>query len=66
MDAARAIVTLDAARAYGLVRGGAEVDLERCLWILERGEELGYVPSSVAVHTAMIEYLGMEYRGPTP
>ena len=49
VDAAHVLLAIDAARAYGLVKGGREVDAERCQEILEAGERLGVTPSPTAV-----------------
>lgn len=39
VDAADALLKLDAARMYGLVTGGPEVDGERCWEVVHRGRE---------------------------
>lgn len=44
-DAAHAALSLDAARAYGLVAGGIEVDAARCEEILAEAETRGISPS---------------------
>lgn len=49
MDAAHGALTLDAARQYGLVTGGPEVDVARCVELLKKGRALGYVPRPDAV-----------------
>lgn len=35
---------VDAARQYGLIKGGPDVDLDRCEDLLARGTKLGYRP----------------------
>jgi hypothetical protein len=37
------------AHLYGLVKGGPEIDPERCCEILERGREQGIVPDEAVV-----------------
>lgn len=46
VDAADFYLSLDAARKYGLVTGGPQVNVERCEEVLQRGAELGYQPTS--------------------
>ncbi len=36
---------LDSARAYGLVKGGPKVNLDRCEEVLARGREMGIEPT---------------------
>lgn len=45
VDAAQGALALDAARKYGLVTGGPGVNVDRCEEILQRGRQLGYVPT---------------------
>jgi hypothetical protein len=49
VDAAHAALMLQSARAYGLVRGGPEVNVSRCDEILERGRAIGFRPNEDAV-----------------
>jgi hypothetical protein len=37
-------LTFEAARNYGLIKGGPEIDVERCVAILCRGEDQGILP----------------------
>lgn len=46
VDAAKGALALDAARQYGFVRGGPEVNVDRCEAILIRGQALGITPSA--------------------
>ena len=48
VDAASALMAIEAARQYGLVIGGPDVDLGRCAEILAAGLDLGIVPSPSA------------------
>ena len=48
-DAAYALLAIDAARQYGLVRGGPTVSVERCGELLERARREGIKPASDAV-----------------
>lgn len=57
VDAADGCLHLDAARGYGLVTGGPEVDVRRCEWILAAGAALGYVPAANAVERFTRELL---------
>jgi hypothetical protein len=43
---AETCLLLDSARQYGLVTGGPEVDVARCLELLDRGRQLGHVPTT--------------------
>lgn len=47
VDAASVCLAVDAARKYGLVTGGPEIDLDRCEEILRRGAELDIEPRPV-------------------
>jgi hypothetical protein len=49
VDAARGAIVFDAARQYGLVKGGPEVNVERCQRLLELGQLRGYTPACNAV-----------------
>jgi hypothetical protein len=44
VDAANALLLIDAAKAYGLVTGGPDVNIERCEDILARGLSRGIRP----------------------
>lgn len=49
VDAAHALLCLDAARLYGLITGGPTIDVDRCQRILEAGKKLNVQPSPYAV-----------------
>lgn len=49
VDLAHTYIALDAARLYGLVEGGREINVDRCVELVDRGRERGIVPSSDAV-----------------
>lgn len=49
VDAAHVLLLVESARAYGLVTGGPNVNVDRCREILERGQNLGISPSATAV-----------------
>lgn len=49
VDAAHACLAIDAARNYGLITTGIEVDVARCELILARGKELDYLPRPEAI-----------------
>ena len=56
VDAANALLKLDAARLYGLVSGGPEIDADRCWEILHRAAELhGIEPAEDAVERLVAE-----------
>jgi hypothetical protein len=42
-------LALDSARQYGLIKGGPEVNVARCVEILKRGRQLGITPAPDAV-----------------
>lgn len=48
VDAAHGALSLDAARKYGLVTGGPDVDVEACEEMLERGRRAGITPAADA------------------
>lgn len=56
VDAAKALLALEAARLYGLVTGGPVVNVRRCEEILDQGRTLGYVPSADAVERFILTY----------
>lgn len=49
VDVAFGALHLDAARQYGLVKGGPVVNVGRCEEILREGRELGYLPRPDAI-----------------
>lgn len=49
VDAAEGAITLESARAYGLVRGGPGVNVARCEEILAAGKLRGIKPSPDAI-----------------
>jgi hypothetical protein len=49
VDLAEVMALIHSARAYGLIAGGPEVNVDRCLRILKRGRELGIVPAADCV-----------------
>lgn len=58
VDAAHALLTFEAARIYGLVEGGPEVNVERCVELLEDGKAMGVVPGAEAVRRMVEELNG--------
>ena len=42
-------LSLDSARLYGLLTGGPKFDVQRCVELLRRGEEIGIRPANDAV-----------------
>lgn len=56
VDAADALLKLDAARLYGLVTGGPEVDTDMCWDLIYRAEEeYGIEPAEDAVERFLTE-----------
>lgn len=49
LDCAEGAIALDAARQYGLVRGGPKVNLDRCYQILTLGKQRGFEPRPDAI-----------------
>ena len=49
VDAAEASLLLDAARTYGAVTGGPEVDVQRGEQLLVEGAERGFTPTVDAI-----------------
>jgi hypothetical protein len=56
---AEVMLDIDAARQYGLITGGPEVNVARCVDVLRRGRQRGIVPRSPDVN-AMTEALVRE------
>ena len=61
VDAAKAALCLDAARQFGFITGGPEIDQERCLELLDRGEALGVTPSKDVIEK-FAPCFGQEHR----
>jgi len=53
VDAADACLCIEAARQYGLVTGGPEVDVDRARWIVAQGKLRGIQPRP----TALLKFL---------
>lgn len=49
VDVAKTCLLIDSARGYGLIEGGPEVNVERCLEMIQRGEAIGVTPSEIEV-----------------
>lgn len=60
IDLANFFLHLDAARQYGLIQGGPEVNIERCEEILERGRVLGIEPAPGSLERITRIYAGGE------
>lgn len=45
VNQAQFLLELDACRQYGLIKGGPEINLDRCLEALAIGKELGVQPT---------------------
>jgi hypothetical protein len=58
VDAAHTLLTLETARLYGLVTGGPEVNVERCVEIIEDGRSRGTLPRVDAVTRMVAEMNG--------
>ena len=46
VNCAHFLLLLDAARGYGLMTGGPEVNAARCTEIVKRGRRIGYKPTA--------------------
>jgi prepilin-type N-terminal cleavage/methylation domain-containing protein len=55
VDMAHAALSLDAARQFGLVAGGPMVNVERCVWIVEKGKAMGFVPRADAIERFIVQ-----------
>jgi hypothetical protein len=49
VDAAHVLVLIHDARLYGLIAGGPNIDVQRCLLLLDAGRRRGYVPTAAPV-----------------
>jgi hypothetical protein len=58
VDIAHTMLAVTAARQYGLITGGPEVDEERCLDLLEKGEKKGIRPSPDAIEKVLSAFYG--------
>ncbi|MGH9942458.1 MAG: hypothetical protein ACRD9R_08895 [Pyrinomonadaceae bacterium] len=54
-DAAEVLLLVDAARQYGLVRGGPTVDVARCEEILAGGRQRGVLPRRAVVENFILD-----------
>jgi hypothetical protein len=55
VDAAHALLAVDAAKQYGLVTGGPTVNVERCTDVLRRGALMGIQPNADAIWRLLSE-----------
>lgn len=51
-DAAHVLLTVDAARQYGLIEGGPEIDQERCVEILRLAKRRRITPAKDCIERA--------------
>lgn len=58
INAAHVLTLIHAARLYGLITGGPEINLASCEEILSRGRMLGYAPDADAIEKAIGVPLG--------
>lgn len=56
VDAAEALLHIDAARQYGLIEGGPVANVERAAEILEKGRRRGITPSPGCVERFIFEW----------
>ncbi len=56
-DAARVLLTIDAARQYGLIEGGPECDQERCVEILRLAKRRRITPREGCIERGIAELL---------
>jgi hypothetical protein len=56
VDAANALLRIDAARQYGLIVGGPAIDVDRCVELLERGAAQGTVPRRESVEEYVVGF----------
>lgn len=61
VDLAEFMLHLDAARKYGLLTGGPEINVDRCQEMLALGKRQGYTPSDGCVQRLARE--AMEFQG---
>jgi hypothetical protein len=57
VDLAEWGLCVDSARKYGLIKGGAEFNLERCERILRLGAGLGYRPAGDAAARLTVQFM---------
>jgi len=60
VDHAEALLLIHSARAYGFIKGGPEIDVDRCDAILTRGAALGVQPDQAAVERIGLAWAGVE------
>ncbi len=49
VDLAEGAIAVTAARAYGIITGGPDIDCDRCEEILAEGAKRGYLPAPNAI-----------------
>jgi hypothetical protein len=59
---AEVMLLLDSARKYGMVTGGPEVDVARCLELQARGQALGHVPTTPGTEARIQTLLGSHMK----
>lgn len=63
-DAAHVLLSLDAARQYGLIEGGPECNQERCAEILRLAKRRGITPSEGCIERGVAELLQQTEAAP--
>jgi hypothetical protein len=58
VDAANALLRIDAARQYGLIEGGPAIDVDRCVELIERGAARGTMPRRESVEEFVMGFNG--------
>jgi hypothetical protein len=46
-DSSNFLLLLDSARQFGLIEGGPQLDVDRCVWILEQAKSRGITPREI-------------------
>lgn len=63
VDLASTCLAIDAARQYGLVTGGSEINVERCAEIVAAGAARGITPSEGHIERCMERIVADQERG---
>lgn len=60
VNLAKAALVVDSARQYGLITGGPEVNVDRCMDFLAVGKGRGFLPDEAEVDRILASFAGAE------
>ena len=62
VDLAEACLLIDSARQYGLITGGPDIHVDRCVTLLARGRKRGIAPNGDGVEAAIAVLIRAQAR----